>query len=183
MTQPIYIYGNDVLHKKVENLTPHQDITAIVKNMFDTMYKAEGVGLAAPQIGQSISLFVIDTDELSDEYPEAKGVKMVFANAEIVEYSQETWTYKEGCLSLPDFREDIVRPSKIKIHYFDEAWNEYEKEFDGIIARVIQHEYDHIQGKTMVDRLSPLRRQLVKPKLLKRFRQGVSTQYAAINPK
>jgi peptide deformylase len=141
--------------------------------MWETMYKSNGVGLAAPQINKSIRLFVIDTiqivegfdEEDKKEYPNEKGVKKVFINAQIIEESGEEWAYNEGCLSIPKVREDVNRKKVVLIKYQDEHFVEHTESFDGITARVIQHEYDHIEGKLFIDHITPLQKRLLKKKL------------------
>jgi peptide deformylase len=129
------------------------------------MYHAEGCGIAAPQVGLALRLFVVDANDLADDYVEAKGFKKVFVNPEILEISGEPWLYREGCLSIPEFREDIVRKSIVKIKYFDEDFNEYTEIYGGIIARIIQHEYDHLESVLFPDLLSQLKKKMVKKKL------------------
>jgi peptide deformylase len=133
--------------------------------MWETMAKADGVGLAAPQIGQSIRLFVIDGSGFTDKDPSMKDFKKTFINAQILDESGENFTFNEGCLSVPGIREDVVRKSKIKIRYQDENFNEYEEEYDGLKARIIQHEYDHLQGKMLIDHINPLKRRMLQGKL------------------
>ena len=141
--------------------------------MWETMYHSNGVGIAAPQINRPIRLFVIDTEQIVEsfdeedkrEYPNEKPVKRVFINAHKVDEHGEPWAYNEGCLSIPKVREDIKRNAKVKLRYMDEDFNEHEEEFDGITARVIQHEYDHIDGKLFIDHLPPLKKRLIKKKL------------------
>ncbi len=166
MVYPIYIYGQPVLRKKAEKVSPeYPEIKSIIANMWETMYSSEGVGLAAPQVGLSIRLFVIDGDPLSEDYPESKGFKQAFINAEILEESGESWYYNEGCLSVPGIREDVLRKSVIRIKYQDGDFKTHTKNFDGIRARVIQHEYDHTEGKLLVDHVSVIRKQLLRKKL------------------
>lgn len=133
--------------------------------MFETLTQAEGCGLAAPQVGKPWRLFVIDADELAEDYPECKGFKKVFINPEMIEESEETCSYSEGCLSLPGISENVVRPTTIKINYQDENFVEHEEEFTGFQARIIQHEYDHLEGHVFTDRISPIRKTFVRNKL------------------
>jgi peptide deformylase len=166
MILPIYLYGSAILHEKTESVTAdYPDLQQLIDDMYETMHQAEGVGLAAPQIGKSIRLFVIDADPHSDEYPEAKGFKKTFINPTIIETSGESLIYKEGCLSVPDIREDITRNSVVKINYFDEHFDEHTDVYDGIISRIVQHEYDHIEQTVFVDRISQLKKKLLKRKL------------------
>ena len=173
MILPIVAYGDPVLRKVAKDIPkdyPKLDI--LIENMFETMYNAYGVGLAAPQIGLPIRLFVIDAtafaddDELSEkEKEQLTGFKKVFINPTIIEETGEEWTFNEGCLSIPDIREDVTRNAIIKIEYFDADFNKHIEEFDGLAARVIQHEYDHIEGVLFTDKLSSLKKRLLKGKL------------------
>lgn len=174
MILPIVAYGHPVLRKMCEDITPdYPELKKLVADMWETMYQSNGVGIAAPQINKAIRLFVIDTEQIvegfDDEdrrmYPNEKPVKGVFINAHKVEESGESWAYNEGCLSIPKIREDIHRLSKVRIKYMDENFNEHEQEFDGITARVILHEYDHIDGKLFIDYIGPLKKRLIKKKL------------------
>jgi peptide deformylase len=166
MILPIIVYGSAILKKKTEEITPdYPDLQTLISNMYETMYNAKGAGLAAPQIGLPISIFVVDSTEMEDKNSDVIPVKQVFINAEIIEYTGEDCTYNEGCLSIPSINEDVVRKSKITIRYRDEHFIEHVDTFEGNLARVIQHEYDHTLGKTFVDHLSSLKRTLLKRKL------------------
>ncbi|HOY49222.1 MAG TPA: peptide deformylase [Flavobacteriales bacterium] len=166
MILPIVAYGTPVLKQKGAFIdSEHPGLKELIANMFETMYHAPGVGLAAPQVGHSIRLFVLDASPFSDEHPELDGVKKVFINAEIVEESGDDWKFNEGCLSIPHIREDVDRKPTIRMKYQDENFNSFEETFDGILARIIQHEYDHIDGILFTDRLSQLRRTLLRGKL------------------
>ena len=166
MILPIVVYGDAVLKKKAENISSdYPNIQTIIENMFETMYNAKGVGLAAPQIGMPISLFVVDSEAMEDEDSDAEPVKQVFINAEIIERGGENCVFSEGCLSVPDIHENVVRKEKIVIRYVDEHFVEHTDTYEGMPARVIQHEYDHILGKTFIDHLSPLKKTLLKGKL------------------
>lgn len=166
MQLPIYLYGQQVLRKVAQEISPeYPNLVALVSNMFETMLKAEGVGLAAPQVGLSIRLFVIDLTAVSENKPEYVGYKKTFINPRIVEFSDEMCIMEEGCLSLPEIHENVSRSVRIKIRYQDEQFVQHEEVFDGYVARVIQHEYDHLEGKVFVDRISPIRKQLIKSKL------------------
>ena len=154
------------MRKKSEDITTaYPGLDTLIANMFETMYNAHGVGLAAPQIGLSIRLFVIDASSFAEDEPSLENFKKVFINAEILEENGEKWAFNEGCLSIPDIREDISRKDTITISYFDENWDQHHETFKGIAARVIQHEYDHIEGKLFVDKLSPLRKAMLKNRL------------------
>ena len=179
MVLPIVVYGDPVLRKVCADVDPHDpSLPALIADMFDTMYAAKGVGLAAPQVGKAVRLFVIDAspfvdedeDEEDDEFTpaqraELKAFKKVFINAKIVEEKGEEWKFNEGCLSIPKIREDVLRQPDITIEYYDERFKKHVEKYSGVIARVIQHEYDHIEGKLFTDRLSPFKRKMIAGKL------------------
>lgn len=173
MILPIVAYGDAVLRKKAEEISEdYPKLSELIVNMYETMYDAYGVGLAAPQIGLPIRLFVIDTksfsedDELSEtEQKQLVSFKRTFINAKILEETGDEWAFNEGCLSIPDVREDVFRKPKVKIQYQDEQFKTHVEEFDGLIARVIQHEYDHIEGILFTDKLSALKKRLIKSRL------------------
>lgn len=166
MILPIYAYGNPVLKRRTEEIdSEYPDLHDLIKNMWDTMYNADGVGLAAPQVGRSVRLFIVDTEQLEKEEPDAPGIKKVFINAQIVEENGDNWTYEEGCLSIPNVRGDVERQSYIKIEFQDENFETYIEEFSGVNARVIQHEYDHIEGILFTEKLKPIKRSMVRRKL------------------
>lgn len=174
MILPVVAYGHPVLRKVCEDITPdYPGLDKLMADMWETMYNSNGVGLAAPQINKPIRLFVVDTvqmvkdfdDDDRKEYPNEKPIKQVFINAEIIDETGDKWPYNEGCLSIPKVREDVVRHPNVHIRYMDENFVEHEGHFHGITARVIQHEYDHIEGKLFIDHLSPLKRRLLKKKL------------------
>ena len=166
MILPIYLYGQPVLRKTAEDITPeYPELKELIENMFETMYKAEGIGLAAPQIGLAIRLVVIDLDVLSEDFPEYKGFRRVYINAHILETSDETGSMEEGCLSLPGIHEKVTRPLRIHVRYMDENFVEHEEWVEGFLARAMQHEFDHLEGKVFSDRISPLRRQMNKNRL------------------
>jgi peptide deformylase len=165
MIYPVTVFGDPILRKKAEPITKDfQDLKGFIQNMFDTMYSSDGVGLAAPQVGQAIRIFVLDT--ASAEEDELPGIKKVFINPEILERTGEEWIMNEGCLSLPEIREDVLRPETVRIKYFDEDFNEYDETYSGFSSRVIQHEYDHLEGIMFVDYLNPLRKRILKSKLV-----------------
>ena len=167
MIYPIVIFGADVLRKpSVEIDADYPELKKLIEDMFLTMKQAEGVGLAAPQIGKNIRLFVVDCSPWGDEDEACKDYRRAFINPEIYEVSEETELFNEGCLSLPGLHEDVRRPIAIKMRYLDENFEEHDELFDGFRARVLQHEYDHLDGKVFTDRLAPPRRQLLKSKLL-----------------
>ena len=166
MILPIYLYGSNCLREKTETVTPdYPELKQLIANMYDTMYNADGVGLAAPQIGKALRLFVVDADPMKKNEPRAAGLKKTFINPEILERGGEMCSAPEGCLSIPDFNEDVVRPDIITVKYLDEDFNEHVETFDGIIARIIQHEYDHIEQILFPDLLSQLKKKLVRRKL------------------
>lgn len=178
MILPIYTYGNAVLRKVANNISPdYPNLTALIDNMFDTMYNASGVGLAAPQLGFPIRLLVIDLAPFKEEDPELGSFKIVMINAEMLELSEETESGEEGCLSIPGIHESVPRSTKIKIRYYDADFKEHIEEFEGYKARVIQHEYDHIEGKLFTDKVSPIRRQLLKSKLINIAKGKISCSY------
>lgn len=166
MIYPIVIFGSQVLRNRSENITPeYPELKKLVDDMFLTLGEAGGVGLAAPQIGKNIRMFIVDCTPWAEEHPELADFKRVFINAEIYEQSEETSLFNEGCLSLPGLYENVRRPVAIRMRYLDENFVEHDELFEGLPARVIQHEYDHIEGKVFTDHLSPLRRNLIKSKL------------------
>jgi peptide deformylase len=166
MIYPIVVYGSPILrHIAREIKVDHPNLKSLVSDMFDTMYKSDGMGLAAPQIGKSVRLFVVDATSLADEDPSLKDFKKVFINPKLQLLGKETVVMNEGCLSLPKIREDIDRHNNIRISYYDENWNYFDEEVEGLKARVIQHEYDHLDGVLFIDRINPLRRKLLKGKL------------------
>ena len=167
MILPIYAYGHAVLKKVADDITPeYPDLKKIIKNMWDTMYEAQGVGLAAPQIGLPIRLFIIDTQQLQkDENPDFRGFKKIYINAHKVEESGVKWNYEEGCLSIPNIRGEVSRLPNLKIKYLDENFVEHIEELDGMNARVVQHEYDHIDGILFTEHLSPVKKSLIRNKM------------------
>lgn len=175
MKLPIVAYGDPVLKKVGTDIDEdYPELKLLIANMFDTMYYANGVGLAAPQIGLPIRLFIVDTGEEEDGTP---GYKRVFINARILEETGEPWSFNEGCLSIPDIRENIMRKPNIKVNFFDENWVEHTEDVDGLPARVIQHEYDHIEGKLFTDKVSILRKTMLKSKLDAISKGNIKTDY------
>ncbi len=178
MILPIYLYGQPVLKKVSEDITPeYPSLKELIENMFETMEHAEGIGLAAPQIGLAIRLVVVDLDVLAEDYPEFKDFRRVYINAHILETSDETESMEEGCLSLPGVHEKVTRPSRILVKYLDENFVEHEEWVDGFLARVMQHEFDHLEGKVFSDRISPLRRQMNKNRLANLAKGQVQCTY------
>ncbi|MCX6307845.1 MAG: peptide deformylase [Bacteroidia bacterium] len=166
MQLPIYLYGQQALRKETTEISAdYPGLSDLIANMYETMTKADGVGLAAPQVGLSIRLFVIDLSALGEDEEQYRNYKKTFINPEIIDFSEETCSYEEGCLSLPDIHENVIRSTDIKIRYRDEQFLEHVEVFNEFAARVIQHEYDHLEGKVFTDRITAIRRQLIKSKL------------------
>ena len=182
MILPIYIYGQPVLRKFAEDITPdYPELKTLITNMWETLADSEGIGLAAPQVGLDIRLVVIDLDPLSEDLPEYKDFRQVYINAHIVEYDEtNTDASEEGCLSLPAIHEKVIRPTRIRVQWMDENFQAHDEWIDGYLARVMQHEFDHLDGKMFIDRISPLRKQLIKSKLKAltqgRYRCGYKTK-------
>ncbi len=181
MIYPIVMYGDPVLRQRAKDIPQGTDIKQLVADMFETMDAANGIGLAAPQIGKSVRLFVVDGTGLEDE-PDMDNFKKTFVNPQILDESGTPWDFEEGCLSIPNIREKISRKEKVKIRYYDEEWNLKEEEYDGMKARIIQHEYDHIEGKMFVDYLSSLKKKLLKGKLADISKGKVDTEYRILAP-
>lgn len=178
MIYPITIYGNPVLRKETVDIDKdYPELQQLIEDMFKTLYRAEGVGLAAPQIGLSIRLFVIDLNVLAEDDPACDGFKKVFINPKIVEYSEKTESRDEGCLSLPGINESVKRSWSVKIAYFDENWVRHEEVIEGFPARAVQHEYDHLEGKMFIDHLSPIRRQMNRTKLSSMAKGKIRCRY------
>lgn len=166
MILPIYVYGSAVLKKKALPVTKdYPALPQLIADMKDTLAHAEGVGLAAPQVGHSIRLFIVNGAPFSKDEAELATFQRVMINPEITEYSADTWTFNEGCLSVPDIHEDVVRPKTVHIRYLDAQFEPQEETLSGIAARIVQHEYDHIEGNIFTEKLSPLRRKLISGKL------------------
>lgn len=166
MKYPITVYGDPLLRKKAKEIEEnHEGLAEIIENMWETMYYSDGVGLAAPQVGLSIRLFIIDASPAADEDPGLENFKKVFINPEIIKLTGEDWIMNEGCLSLPEIREDVKRPDAVRLKYYDEHFVLHEETYTGYAARVIQHEFDHLEGVLFIDHLSPLRKKLLKTKL------------------
>lgn len=192
MILPVVAYGHPILRKEAEDIEPgYPELKKLIADMWETMYHTNGVGLAAPQINKSIRLFVIDTIQIVEnfdeedklDYPNEKPVKKVFINAHIVEEQGDLWSYNEGCLSIPKVREDIKRKQVVTINYLDENFEEQEETFSGITGRVIQHEYDHIDGKLFIDYIAPLKKRLLKKKLDDISAGKVKVDYRMLFPK
>lgn len=191
MIYPIVAYGDPVLRKVTVDIDQSYDVKKLSEDMFETMYNAKGVGLAAPQIGLNLRMFVVDGRPFNegedmkerDKDPSLIDFKKVFINAEILEEDGDDWGFEEGCLSIPDVREDIYRPEYVTIRYFDTDWNEHTEEYEGLAARIIQHEYDHIDGILFTDHLNPVKKRMLKNKLAKITKGRVDVDYKMKFPK
>lgn len=181
MIYPIVMYGDAVLRQRAKDIEPGTDLTQLIEDMFQTLEAANGIGLAAPQIGKSVRLFIVDGTGLEDE-PGMESFRKVFVNAEMIEELGRSWEFEEGCLSIPNIRERISRKEQLRIRYFDENWNSLEETYDGMKARIIQHEYDHIEGKMFVDYLTPFKKRLLKGKLADISKGKVDTEYRITAP-
>ena len=192
MILPIVAYGSPILRKTAEDI--HPDLPGLEKllaDMWETMYNSNGVGLAAPQINQSVRIFVMDSEQIfandddgdTDEYPDAPGFKGTFINPHITLLGGDSWSYNEGCLSIPKIREDISRQETVTLNYLDETFEEHTRTFNGITARIILHEYDHLEGKLFIDYLKPLKRTLLKRKLDDITKGKIRVDYRMVFPK
>jgi len=183
MILPIVAYGHPTLRKVAADIEPgHPGLDELIDNMFETMYLSEGVGLAAPQVNHGIRLFIIDPAPYEIEHPELKGFKKIFINPHIIEETGEDCVFNEGCLSIPEIREDVMRKPRIRIQYQDREFNSYDEIYEGIPARIILHEYDHIEAILFVDRISPLRKMLLKRKLNDISTGNIDVKYKMIFP-
>ncbi|MBL7710875.1 MAG: peptide deformylase [Chitinophagaceae bacterium] len=192
MILPVVAYGHPVLRVVCPDIDPaYPELKKLIADMWETMYRSNGVGIAAPQINKAIRLFVVDTvqivegfdEEDKKEYPNEKGIKRVFINAHKIDESGTPWAYNEGCLSIPKVREDVLRGQTVTLRFMDEDFKEHEETFDGITARVILHEYDHIDGKLFIDHIAPLKRRLLKKKLDDITAGKVRMDYKMLYPK
>lgn len=194
MILPIVAYGHPILRKVAHDINEnYPDLPKLIEDMWETMYASNGVGLAAPQINRDIRLFVMDSAQIfanmdeeerkEENYPDAPGIKQVFINAHIVEEIGDDWAYNEGCLSIPKIREDIYRAEEVTVRYRDENFKEHSKTFSGVTARIILHEYDHIDGKLFIDHISPLKRKLLRRKLDDISKGNVKVDYKMLFPK
>jgi peptide deformylase len=182
MIYPIVMYGDPVLRQRAKDIEAGTDLKQLIADMFETMHGANGIGLAAPQIGKSIRLFIVDGTSLEDE-PGMEDFKKVFINPTILQEAGTPWEFEEGCLSIPNIREKVSRKENLKIRYYDEDWKLHEEEYDSMKARIIQHEYDHIEGKMFVDYLPSLKKRLLKGKLNDISKGKVDTEYRILAPK
>ena len=181
MVYPIVAFGHPVLKKKAEEIEKDSiDVKELAADMFETMENAQGIGLAAPQIGKSIRMFVVDGAPLEEE--EMLDFRKIFINPTILEEFDDEWAFEEGCLSIPGIRENVSRNEKLRIHYFDENWEEHEEEYDGMKARIIQHEYDHLEGILFTDHISSFKKRLLKGKLANISKGNVPVDYRMTFP-
>lgn len=191
MILPIVAYGDPVLRKETDEISKdYLELDELIESMFETMYNAHGIGLAAPQVGKTVRLFIVDAtifeddeDLTEEERTLASTFKKVFINAQIIEESGDEWAFNEGCLSIPEVREDVFRQPEITIEYEDENFKKHKDTFKGIIARIIQHEYDHIEGVLFTDKLSPLKKRLIKSKLTNISKGKIAVDYRMRFPK
>lgn len=192
MVFPIVAYGDPILRKVARDIDPHEnlDLPKLVENMYETMYDSSGIGLAAPQIGMSVRLFIVDgtplnesDDEDHEIDPTLEGFKKVFVNPQMVQQEGDKWPFEEGCLSIPGVRADVHRPESLTIKYFDLEWKEHVEQYDGMAARIIQHEYDHLEGKLFTDYLPALKKQLLKKRLNEITKGKVKVDYRMRFPK
>ncbi|GAB3359089.1 peptide deformylase [Arachidicoccus ginsenosidivorans] len=191
MQLPIIAYGSPILRKVARNIDQdYPDLKKLIEDMWETLYASNGVGLAAPQINRDIRLFVVDSEvifnnlEPEDEtYPDAPGLKRVFINAKIKKLEGEPWPYNEGCLSIPKINEDVTRPASVTLEYLDEDFQPHTETFIGITARIIQHEYDHIEGKLFIDYLKPLKKKMLQRKLTDISKGKIQVGYKMLFPK
>ena len=186
MVLPVYVYGMPVLRKIAPEIPEDfEGLDQLIEDMFETMHSSDGVGLAAPQVGKSLRIFLVDTTPMAEsrEEPELRDWRKVFINPYIIEEWGDPWSFEEGCLSLPNIREEVMRPSHIRIEYYDENWELQDEVYDGIQARVIQHEYDHLDGKMFTDKVNPIRRKLLSARLKAISKGRVDCDYRIIYPK
>ena len=192
MILPIVAYGSEILRRKANDISPeYEGLQKLIDDMWETMYESNGVGLAAPQVNHDIRLFIIDSsqvfshqeDEDKGKYPDEPGIKKIFINAHKVNLNGREWTYNEGCLSIPKIREDVLRPEEITLQYLDENFQPHKETFIGLTARIIQHEYDHIEGRLFIDYLKPLKKKLLKGKLNDITKGKIQVDYKMVFPK
>lgn len=192
MILPIVAYGANILRKRAEDITPdYPQLDKFIQDLWETMYASNGVGLAAPQVNKDVRIFVMDSAQIfanqeedeKGEYPDEPGIKRVFINPHIRELNGDDWSYNEGCLSIPKIREDVMRPEEILIDYVDENFLPHSDVFNGITARIIQHEYDHLEGKLFIDYLKPLKKKMLQGKLNDISKGKIKVNYKMVFPK
>ena len=178
MIYPVYVFGSPVLRKKAKEIEEGEEgLSDLIENLFETMYASDGIGLAAPQVGISKRIFVIDASPLKEEEEGLGNFKKVFVNPVIITQTGEKWPFNEGCLSIPNIREDVERSSNVEVEYYDENFDYHHEKYDGIRARIIQHEYDHLDGVLFIDKISPLKKRLLKSKLMSISKGKVDVEY------
>ncbi len=179
MILPIFLYGHPVLRKQTDLVSPDNcpELETLLADMQETLTAAEGCGLAAPQIGKSLRLFIVDGTDLAEDFPECANFKQPFINPQIIEESEDTCTFAEGCLSLPGISENVIRSTEVTVKYQDPQYKWHEETFSGFAARIIQHEYDHLEAHVFTDRISPLRKQFVRSKLTNIAKGKVTARY------
>jgi peptide deformylase len=183
MILPIVAFGHPNLRKISQDITPdYEGLGELISNMWETMYYSSGVGLAAPQVNRQIRLFVVDATPYSKEHPETESFKKAFINPRILEEKGEEWAFNEGCLSIPEIHEDVIRPSEVHIIYRDEQFVEHDEWYTGIVGRIVQHEYDHLEGTLFVDKIHPLRKMMLKRKLSDITKGEIDVSYKMIFP-
>ncbi len=184
MILPVYVYGSPVLRKVTKDIDEdYEELSVLIENMFETMNQSDGVGLAAPQIGKSIRLFIVDASPLAEDDPELENFKKVFINAHIILEEGEKWEFNEGCLSIPGIREEVKRKPVIRIQYYDKNFEFHNEKYDGIKARIIQHEHDHLNGILFTDKVAPIRKRFLKNKLAAITKGKVEVAYKIKFPK
>jgi peptide deformylase len=184
MVLPITAYGHPTLRKVAREIDmDYPDLNTLIENMYETMYATSGVGLAAPQVNLPIRLLVLDATPFADEVPEAEGFKRAMINPKIIEEKGEEWSFNEGCLSVPDIREDVMRKPEIRIRYYDEFWTLHDETYDKVMARIIQHEYDHLEGIMFVDKVSSIRKMLLKRRLADISMGNIDVGYKMLFPR
>lgn len=182
MFLPIHLYGHPVLREESQDITPeYPELANLIADMYETMYESDGIGLAAPQIGKAIRLFVIDGSSLAEDFPECKDLKRTFINAHITQYNGQEVVEQEGCLSVPGINEKVTRPDEITIQYVDEKFQPHTETFKGFAARIIQHEYDHIDGIIFTDRISSFRKKMIKKRLSKIEEGSIVSRYPYVS--
>lgn len=182
MIRSIVVYGDPILRKRSEEVKKGTDLTSFIEDLFATMDKANGIGIAAPQVGEDLRVFVVDGTSMELDDEDMSDFKKVFINPTIIRSEGRSWAFEEGCLSIPEIRENVMRPASIRIRYYDENWVLKEEDYDKVKARIIQHEYDHIEGRLFIDYLSPLKKKLLKSKLNAISKGAFKADYRTLHP-